>query len=102
MNRSRQDPPTDPEMPADNFAVEVCLGQAWLRSCQPQGAAAPSLGTTRRVGCAWSLVLAGACLRKIWDCDAAAAEARERSGEAKQLAAARDAAKEGLTRGLLS
>mmetsp|Transcript_71448 Transcript_71448/g.201710 ORF Transcript_71448/g.201710 Transcript_71448/m.201710 type:complete len:909 (-) Transcript_71448:70-2796(-) len=100
MNCNRAEPP-DPVTPPELFGIEVCLGQVWLRGCRASGG---NLTTTRRSGtCAWNLVLASACLRHLWDRDAAAiAAAKENSAEARELALARDAAKEGLVRGLLS
>lgn len=100
MNCPRLAAPEDPPMPAEDFAIEVCLGQVWSRGCTGMN----GVVHTKRPGmCASNLVLASACLRQFWERDAAAVAAvKEASGETRELALASVAAKEGLVRGLLS
>eukprot|EP00405_Crypthecodinium_cohnii_P045049 CAMPEP_0206584294 /NCGR_PEP_ID=MMETSP0325_2-20121206/35628_1 /ASSEMBLY_ACC=CAM_ASM_000347 /TAXON_ID=2866 /ORGANISM="Crypthecodinium cohnii, Strain Seligo" /LENGTH=946 /DNA_ID=CAMNT_0054091407 /DNA_START=219 /DNA_END=3060 /DNA_ORIENTATION=- len=98
LQRPRGEPPDDPQVPAESFGLEVCLGQVWLRGCR--GSAGPTTSTS----CASSsIVLSSAALQQFWTRDALAVQqAKEASGEAKELADAHAAVKEGLVRSLLS
>jgi len=89
MNSKRfpPDPPDfagDPALPPEEFAVEVCVGQAWLVGghANVPGAGCPSS----------SLVVAAACLRQLWSQAAGAAAADGASeGVAADVAARRRA-----------
>lgn len=101
MNCARSEE-EDPETPAEEPAIEVCLGQLWLRGCGGGGARLEATrGVAAEAGCPWNLVLASACLRGIWARDAAADQPSGCSAP-QAPPAVRDAAREGLVRGLLS
>lgn len=99
----RKAPDPDTVAPLEQFGVEVCVGQVWLRGCSGSHADSIAVAGNIENGCPSNLVLASACLRQMWDADAAAtAAARRGSMAAGEFEANIVKAREGIVRALLA
>lgn len=98
MNCPRAEAPEDPPRPAEEKAIEVCVGQAWFRACAGAGTADAEVTRNGSSRHPWSLALGASCARYMSLRDAAANPVVVK----KAPAAVKETAREGLVRALLS